>query len=95
MEEAVTSGAKLTTALEESRLIESYICQAIAIGEDSGNLGVSMTYCADILDETNGELINAVMRLIEPIILIGMGLVVGAVAVSLFLPLFDLTAALQ
>lgn len=95
LEEAVTSGGRLSTAFEQSGLVEPYVCQAVHTGEESGSLGGAMTYCADILDETNGELINAVMRLIEPIILIGMGLVVGAVAVSLFMPLFDLTAALQ
>lgn len=95
LEEAVTSGGRLSTAFEQSGLVEPYVCQAVHTGEESGSLGGAMTYCADILDETNGELINLVMRLIEPIILIGMGLVVGTVAVSLFLPLFDLTAALQ
>jgi type II secretory pathway component PulF len=70
------------------------VCQAIYTGEDTGSLGGAMTYCADILDETNTELINTVMRLIEPIILIAMGLVVGTVVASLFIPLFDLTAAM-
>lgn len=95
LEETVTSGGRLTTALEESRLIEPYICQATYTGEDSGNLGGALTYSADILDETNEELINVATKLLEPAILIGLGLVVGGVAISLFLPLFDLTAALQ
>jgi type II secretory pathway component PulF len=54
-----------------------------------------MSFCADMLDETNEELINLIMKLMEPVILIGMGMVVGAVAVSLFLPLFDLTAGMK
>ena len=95
LEETVTSGGRLTTAFEDSGLIEPYICQATHTGEDSGNLGGALTYCADILDETNEELINVVTKLLEPTILIGLGLIVGGVAISLFLPLFDLTSALR
>jgi len=56
-------------------------------------MGTALTYCADILDEGNTEMVNTLTRLIEPAILIVMGLLVGGVAVSLFLPLFDLTSA--
>lgn len=95
LEDAVTSGNQLSSALGEGKLIEPYVCQAIHTGEDSGNLGGAMTYVADILDETNTELVDAVARLIEPVILIGLGFVVGGVAISLFLPLFDLTSAIN
>ncbi len=95
LEEAVTSGGGLSRTFENSGLVEAHICQAIHTGEESGFLGGSMVYCADMLDESNTELIDTIMRLIEPIILIGMGFVVGTVAVSLFLPLFDMTAAMN
>ena len=95
IDEAVTSGGNLSTACEESALVEPYICQAIQTGEQSGCVGEAMLYSSDILDETNTELLSTVMKLLEPVILIIMGFVVGGVAISLFLPLFDLTAALQ
>lgn len=95
LEDAVTSGNQLSTAFGDAKLIDPYICQAIHTGEDSGDLGGAMTYVADVLDETNEELVNTVARLIEPVILIGMGFVVGGVAISLFLPLFDLTSAIN
>ncbi|MFQ5462346.1 MAG: type II secretion system F family protein [Phycisphaerae bacterium] len=95
LEDAVTSGGEPSSAFEASGLIQPYICQAVRTGEQSGNLGSALSYCADILDETNSELINTTMRLLEPAILIGMGFVVGGVAISLFLPLFDMTAAMR
>jgi type II secretory pathway component PulF len=95
VEQAVTSGGQVGTAFERSRLIDPYVCQAITTGEESGNIGPAMTYAADMLDETNTEVLNAVIKLVEPVILIGMGVVVGAVAISLFLPLFDLTSAMR
>ncbi len=95
MEEAVTSGGRLSSAFEESGIVDPAFCQAIHTGEDSGYLGGSITYCADVLEETNEELVNAVAKLIEPLILIFMGFVVGGVAIALFVPLFDLTSAMR
>ena len=54
-----------------------------------------MVYVADVLDEDNEELLNTVTKLFEPTILILMGVVVGFVAISLFLPMFDVTSAIQ
>ena len=95
MEEAVTSGGRLSYAFEESGIVDPAFCQAIRTGEDSGYLGGSITYCADVLEETNEELVNTVSKLIEPLILIFMGFVVGGVAIALFVPLFDLTSAMR
>ncbi len=95
LEAAVTSGGLLSTAFEESGLLDPAICQAVRTGEESGNLGEALSYCADTLDEANEELISVFARLIEPVILLGMGAVVGGVAISLFLPLFDITSAIQ
>jgi len=95
MSETVTCGGQISSAVDRCGLIEPYVGQAVRTGEESGNLAGAMIYCADVLDETNAELLHTVMKLIEPVILILMGLVVGGVAVSLFLPLFDLTSAIQ
>ena len=95
MEQTITSGGQPSSVFEESGIVEPYVSQALRTGEESGNLGGAMTYCADLLDETNAELINTVTRLIEPAILIVMGVLVGGVAISLFIPLFDLTSAMR
>jgi type II secretory pathway component PulF len=68
---------------------------AIATGERSGRLADSLLFLADYLDEENSQMLAAMTRLIEPLILIFMGVVVGAMAISLFLPLFDVTAAVS
>lgn len=95
IDDCVKSGGRLSAAFENTRLIDPYICQAIHTGEESGSLGPAITFCADNLDETNEELVNVMTRLLEPIILMGMGIVVGGVAISLFMPLFDLTSAIR
>lgn len=95
MEQAVTSGRPLAGALEESGLATPAICQAIQTGEESGNLGGAISFAADVLTEENVEWVNALTRLVEPVILIIMGAIVGGVAISLFLPLFDMTSAVR
>lgn len=95
IEECVTSGQRMSTAFERSVVADAALCQAVHTGEDSGQLGGSMLFCADMADEDNEELITLTMRLIEPVILIGMGFVVGGVASALFIPLFDLTSAIR
>ncbi len=92
---ALESGGRLSTTFESSGVVEPYLCQAIHTGEDTGNLGGALSFCADMLDETNEELVNMVMKLMEPVILIVMGFVVGGIAISLFMPLFDLTSGIQ
>ena len=94
IKESVISGGQMSTALEKSGIINPSICHSVRIGEDSGNLGPAITFCAETLDEENSELISTMTRLIEPMILILMGFVVGTVAISLFLPLFDMTSAM-
>jgi type IV pilus assembly protein PilC len=95
IEEAVTSGNSISQTMERSALIDASICQAIRTGEESGSLGESISYVADVLDEENAELVGVATKLIEPLILIGMGVVVGIVAISLFMPLFDVTSAIR
>jgi type II secretory pathway component PulF len=89
------AGNAMSNAMEKSGLIDAGICQAVRTGEESGSLGQSISYVADVLDEENAELLAMATKLIEPLILIGMGVVVGVVAVSLFMPLFDVTAAIR
>jgi type II secretory pathway component PulF len=93
--EAVTSGGSMSATLLDSGLVSPTICQAIHTGEQSGALGNAVSFAADVLDEENEELLGIMTRLLEPVIIIIMGTVVGAVAVSLFMPLFDIATAVH
>lgn len=91
--DAIEEGDSVGEALARHPLVPPTMVSAIATGEQSGQLGKSLIFLADYLDEENTETIGTLTRLAEPLILILMGLVVGAIAIALFLPLFDLTAA--
>lgn len=91
-EDAVTRGEGLAAVLSASPLVTPAVAEAIRSGEQSGSMGPVLLSVADYLDEDNETTLKSVSSLIEPLILLALGLVVGAVALSMFLPLFDLAA---
>jgi type IV pilus assembly protein PilC len=91
-QESLTRGESLSNAISAGGLIDISVCQAVKNGERTGQVGTVLTSMADFLDEENEVLIKSLTGLIEPMILICLGVIVGLVATSMFLPLFDLTA---
>jgi type II secretory pathway component PulF len=94
-EQAVTQGRSIHVAFAESDLVNPSVNEAIRSGEQSGQVGPILTHIADFMDDENEVLVRSLTSIIEPVILVGMGVLVGTVAVSLFMPLFDLTAMVQ
>lgn len=95
VEQRVTKGETISAALAESDLVDPSACEAIRNGEKSGRVGEVMLHLADFMDEENEVVIRSLTSILEPIILIVLGVVVAFVALSTFLPLFDLTSMTQ
>ncbi len=91
--DAITRGDSLAGAFSDPRLIAPSVCEAIRSGDKSGQLGSLLTAIADFLDEENEVTLRSLTSIIEPVILIVLGVFVGFIALSMFMPLFDLTAA--
>jgi len=94
-EDAVTQGETLSAVWTQSPLISPSVQEVVRNGERTGQVASMLLSAADFLDDENELTVRNLTSLLEPIILILMGLVVGLVAVSMFLPLFDLTAMTQ
>jgi type II secretory pathway component PulF len=92
-EEAVTRGESISDAFNRSDLVTPATCEAIRNGEQSGSLAAVLVSVAEYLDEENDTTLRSIGSVIEPLIMIVLGVIVGFVAVSMFLPLFDLTAS--
>jgi len=92
-EEAITVGEPVSNAFLSTDLIVPSAAQAVKNAEQSARMGPVMIQLADYLDEENETVIKSISSLIEPIIMIGLGIMVGFIAISMFLPLFDLTAS--
>jgi type II secretory pathway component PulF len=89
---AVTRGEPVSSAFDNSRLISPSVCEAVRSGEQSGQVGPLLLNIADFLDEENEVIIKSLTSILEPVILIMMGLLVALLATSMFIPLFDLTS---
>ncbi len=91
-QEAVVRGESLSAVLATSTLISPYVSEAIRHGEQSGQISPVLLEMAEFMDEENESLVSTLARLVEPIMLIVLGGIVGVIAISIFLPLFDLTS---
>ncbi|MBI1367844.1 MAG: hypothetical protein GC162_04235 [Planctomycetes bacterium] len=91
-EDAVTRGEPISTAFNNDKLINPMVYEAIRSGESSGQVGPLLLNIAGFLDEDNEVIVKSLTSIVEPMILIVLGALVGFVAVSMFLPLFDMTA---
>ncbi len=93
VQETVASGGRMGQAIGKAKLADPIICSAITTGEENGRLGEAADFVSNWLEEDNANAVQQVTRLAEPLLLALMGLVVGFVAMSLFVPLFDLATA--
>jgi type II secretory pathway component PulF len=93
IETAVAGGGRVGRTLTQTKLVEPVVASAITTGEENGRLSEAVDFVATWLDDDNTQLVAAATRVVEPLLLAGMGGIVGLVAMSLFLPLFDMAMA--
>lgn len=86
----VERGENFSATLQNSSLVSPSFVEAVRSGEQAGRLGAVLLSLADFLDEDNEIVLRSLSSIIEPLILIVLGTLVGFVAVSMFMPLFDL-----
>ena len=94
-EDAVTRGEPVSAAFGDERLISPAVYEAMRNGEKSGQIGPLLLHVSDFLDEENEIIVKSLTSILEPLIMIVLGALVGFVAVSMFTPLFDLTSMAQ
>lgn len=92
-EQLVTRGEPISAAFADRSLVHASVHQALKAGERTGQVAPVLLTVADFLDEDNDAALKNLSKLIEPMILVLLGLVVGAMAASMFIPLFDLAGA--
>lgn len=93
VQSCVERGEQISARMGDGGLISASVCEAVRTGENTGRLGDVLTNIAEFMDRENEVVIRSLTSILEPIILLVMGALVGAVAISMFLPLFDLAAS--
>jgi type IV pilus assembly protein PilC len=93
--EKIRQGNLLSGVLEEIAIIPRILVEMVRVGETSGNLLTVLDESADYYERSIDSKINALISLIEPVIIIALGLVVAMMLVSVYLPIFSIIRVVQ
>ena len=86
----VSTGTSLTNAMHNSGLFPSMVLQMTQIGEESGSLDGMLSKVADFYEREVDDAVAALSSLLEPIIIVFLGVVIGGLVVAMYLPIFKL-----
>ncbi len=92
---AAAAGAPLASALHEQRLLDTLGLRVLRVAEQTGQLDGALDRLADVHDQHLERALERANRLIEPLLMLGIGLVVGGIVVLMYLPIFQLASSIQ
>jgi type IV pilus assembly protein PilC len=88
----VSTGTSLTVAMQNAGVFPSMVIQMTAIGEESGSLDAMLGKVADFFEEEVDNAVEALSSLMEPMIMVVLGVLIGGLVISMYLPIFKLGA---
>ncbi|MBI5333655.1 MAG: type II secretion system F family protein [Burkholderiales bacterium] len=86
----VSTGSSLTTSMQTTGIFPVMVLQMSAIGEESGSLDHMLSKAADFYEDEVDEAVKGLSSLLEPIIIVVLGGLIGGIVVSMYLPIFKL-----
>lgn len=87
---SIAEGETITSPLKESGVFPPMVIQMIAVGEKTGGLDEMLSKIADFYDEEVDAAVAALTSIIEPVIIVFMGVVIGGILIAMYLPMFDI-----
>ena len=90
IQQEVSTGTSLTTAMTNANIFPSMVLQMCAIGEESGSIDHMLGKAADFYEEEVDDMVAGLSSLMEPIIIVFLGTLIGGIVVSMYLPIFKL-----
>ncbi|RYF75236.1 MAG: type II secretion system F family protein, partial [Comamonadaceae bacterium] len=90
IQQEVSTGTSLTTAMSNANLFPSMVIQMTAIGEESGSIDHMLGKAADFYESEVDDMVAGLSSLMEPIIIVFLGVLIGGIVVSMYLPIFKL-----
>ena len=94
MREAVATGQQLQLAMRQTGLFPHMVVQMVAIGEEAGSLDEMLSKVADFYEEEVDNAVDALSSLLEPIIMVVLGVLVGGLVVAMYLPIFKMASTI-
>lgn len=90
IQQEVSTGTSLTTAMTNVHLFPTMVLQMCAIGEESGSIDHMLGKAADFYEAEVDDMVAGLSSLMEPIIIVFLGTIIGGIVVSMYLPIFKL-----
>jgi len=90
----VSSGTALTAAMTNTGVFPSMVLQMVAIGEESGALDQMLGKVADFFEQEVDEAVESLSSLMEPMIMVVLGVLIGGIVVAMYLPIFRMGQAI-
>ncbi len=88
----VSTGTSLTNAMQDAAVFPNMVTQMVAIGEESGALDSMLGKVADFFEQEVDDSVEAMSSLMEPMIMVVLGTLIGGMVIAMYLPLFKLGA---
>ena len=93
--ESIREGDTIAQPLRESRLVDDMVINMIDVGEETGDLDTMLYKIADVYDEEVDVMVESLISLLEPLMIVFLGVVIGSIVIALFLPLIKLLEGLS
>src|SRR4029078_5825001 len=93
--ESIREGDTIAEPLKKSRLVDDMVCNMVDVGEEAGDLDTMLNKVADVYDEEVNVLVEALISLLEPIMIVILGFIVGTIVLALLMPLLELLDGLS
>lgn len=90
IQQEVSTGTSLTMAMTNANIFPSMVLQMCAIGEESGSIDHMLGKAADFYESEVDDMVAGISSLMEPIIIVVLGTIIGGIVVSMYLPIFKL-----
>jgi len=88
----VSSGTSLTVAMQNANVFPNMTLQMVSIGEESGQLDAMLSKVADFYEQEVDDAVASLSSLMEPVIMVFLGGLIGGLVVAMYLPIFKLGA---
>lgn len=92
---SIAGGETIAGPLQKSNVFPPMVISMIAVGEQTGGLDEMLTKIADFYDDEVDAAVSALLSLLEPVMIVFLGVVVGGMIVAMYLPIFDMVNAVQ
>jgi len=90
VQQEVATGTSLTVAMQNSQVFPNMVLQMASIGEESGSLDSMLSRAADIYEREVDDSVESLSSLLEPMIMVVLGVVIGGLVIAMYLPIFKL-----